>query len=115
MVGILLFDLRTDSCCPFCYDGSVASLTAGFITDLPREDGGRGLVAVDDEVDPVEICGLGIRIREEGSIASTIAANVATDTAKSVPVIQKWYDELDVERFGLRDDEVQLGNTFYQS
>ena len=88
-----------------------ATATPGLVAKLPREDGGRVFVAVDDESNPIFVgcLGLGVRVKR-GSRASE-SGGIAIDASRVVPVVEQRENDLDIVLFSHLDGRVKAGNT----
>lgn len=87
MFRVNRFDMLTHIRGPLRYNGSLATRAAGFVADLPAEDRGRGLVAVDDEVYVGEVGGLGGVAGEEVGFCGGVGGGVGVDAAQIVVTV----------------------------
>ena len=91
MVGVEALDELADLCGPLCDDGCRAAVATALVAKFPGEDGGRALVAVDDELNPVSIGGLAGRVGVEGGSITAECGTIGIDTA--LYSIRKWWIE----------------------
>lgn len=89
MRGVERLDVGGHCGSPCGDDGGGTPRAAGLVGELPGEDGGGGLVAVDDGRDVVLIGGLDGTVGVEGGVARTAGESVDVDvhTAVVAPVI----------------------------
>lgn len=90
VAGIERLDIFADIRSPIEDDTGIAGATAGLVGQLPRENGARGLVAVDDELDVFLVCGLCGSVGVEVVVGSAVGISVRVDTAKVVEVVEQW-------------------------
>ena len=81
-------DVLADVRGPVVDDARIAGATAGFVGELPGENGARGFVAVDDELDVFLVGSLGGSVGVEVIVRSTVGIRVRVDTAKVVEVVE---------------------------
>ena len=74
---------------PVVDDARIAGTTTGFVGELPREDGARGFVAVDDELDVLLVCALCGSVGVKVIVGSTVGIRVGVDTAEIVEVVEQ--------------------------
>lgn len=85
MVRIQRLDVGRRGLCPVVDDGGRAALAAGLVGQLPREDGGRGLVPVDHGLDVLEVLRLGRRVGVPAVVVASEGVDVGVDSAIVVP------------------------------
>ena len=84
------FDILADIRSPIEDDTGIAGAAAGFVGQLPRENGARGFVAVDDELDVFLVCGLCGSVGVEVIVRSAVSIRVRVDAAEVIKVIEQW-------------------------
>ena len=112
MRGVEGFDKGAGVRGPFGDCGGGAAVAAGLVAEFPREDCGRGSVAVDDELDVISVGGLGLGVGEEGSGVSSEGGCISVDAAEVVPIIKHGEDELDAVLFCSGNGRVKACNAW---
>lgn len=95
---------------PISDDAGRASGAAWLVTQLPAEDGGTSLVAVDDKLDVVFVGVLRGSVGVEVIMGAAVDVGVGVDAAKVVIVVEERQDELDAFLLSSGDGVVEAGN-----
>ena len=83
MLGIETLDVLADICGPLGDDGCGTAVASTLIAELPGEDGGRALVAVNGEFDPIFVGRLAGCVCVEGSGIAAECGAVGIDPSLS--------------------------------
>lgn len=109
--GVQRFDVSGSVGGPFGDDARGTAGAAGFVHQLPAEDGGASLVAVDDEFDVVLVGGLSGGVGIEVIVGAAVDVAVGVDAAQVVIVVVQDKNDFDAILGGGRDGVVEAGDT----
>lgn len=110
MFGVEGFDVGGCVRGPIGDYASITARAARFVAQLPAEDCGGLLVAIDDEFDVVLVGRLGSHVGEEALVGATVDVGVGVDTTKVVVVVEEGKDKLDALFLGSGDGVVETGD-----
>lgn len=111
MVGVEGLDVGGGVGGPFGDDAAGAARAVRLVAELPAEDGGAPLVAVDDEFDVVLEGGLGGGIGVKTVVGTAVGIGIGVDAAEVIPIVEEDKDQLDVVFLGRCDGVVEAGDT----